>query len=133
MMHRVLRDQLKSDYQTIQEQLARYCREFPEYDVHQMLKEVLLGECIMWAGEKSFLIGTPVDYHTQRKFLLECAAGDLDEILSTLPLIEEEVAMWGFPVLEICGRLGWDKVMKGYGFHKQKVILSKTLGECNGR
>lgn len=133
MMHRVLKNQLKSEYQTIEEQLTRYCREFPEYDVHLMLKEVLLCETVMWAGEKSFLIGSPVDYHNQRKFLLECAAGDLDEILSALPDIEKEAQAWGFSTLEICGRLGWDRVMKDYGFRKQKVILSKTLGECNGR
>jgi hypothetical protein len=132
-MKRLTKSDLQTNYKSIEPQLKRYCDKFPEYDIHEMLKEVLTDKAVMWVGDKSFVIGGPCDYHNQRTFLLESAAGDLEEIVDGLGTIEEEVVAWGFNTLEICGRLGWTKKMKPYGFNANRIILKKAIGDKDGR
>lgn len=128
-LRRLARHELKSEYQTLEPVLKRYCSEYPEYDMHKMLKEVLVGDSVMWAGENSFLIGGPLDYHNESVFLLEIAAGDLEEIMDAWPIVESDIIAWGFKKVEICGRLGWKKMMQPHGFELNRVVLKKTIGE----
>jgi hypothetical protein len=132
-MRRVMKSELKSEYQTIEPQLKKYLAKYPDYDLHKMLQEVLLGETILWAGDESFVIGGPVQYHNSDVFLLECAAGSLEEIIEAWDVIEAEVKAWGFQTMEICGRFGWKKMMEPKGFKAERVILRKTIGEEDGR
>lgn len=133
-MKRVCRHELQSEYSDLEPSLLKYIEEFPEYDLHEMLKEVLLGESILWMGKQSFAIGAPVIYHNNDKtFLMECTAGNLEEILDGMEGIEEDIAAWGYTAIEVCGRMGWKLAMKPYGFKVDRVILKKTIGEDNGR
>ena len=128
-MRRLARHELKSEFTTIEPALKKYCTEFPEYDMHEMLREILLGEKILWAGKNSFAIGSPLVYHNATTFFMECTAGDLEEIMEAMPIIEADVAAWGFTDIEVCGRLGWKKMMKPYGFEADRLVLKKHIGE----
>ena len=129
MMRRLARHELKSEYSEIEPQLMKYIAEFPEYDLHEMLREVLTGESVIWVGKNSFAIGAPLDYHNARVFLMECTAGDVEEIMEAMPIIEADIKAWGFNDIEVCGRYGWKKKMQPYGFKLDRVILKKTIGE----
>ena len=128
-MKRVLKSELKSEFQTLEPVLQKYLDEFPEYDMHEMLRDILMGKSILWLGENSFAMGGPLEYHNARTFLMECTAGDVEEIMEAMPIIEADIKAWGFNEIEVCGRYGWKKKMQPYGFELDRVILKKTIGE----
>ena len=132
-MKRITKSELQTKFANLKPMLEHYCSEFPEYDLHEMLKEVLVGDSVLWMGENSFAIGCPLTYHKATVFMMECTAGDLTEILEAFPVIEADIKAWGFNEIELVGRLGWTKAAKPYGFEPNRVVLRKTIGEKDGR
>jgi hypothetical protein len=133
-MKRIIKSELQTKYPELAPLLAKYIEEFPEYDLHCLLHGVLVGDSVMWASSTSFAIGAPLNYHNNDyTFMIDTAAGDMQELLLSIPAIEKEISAWGFSEVEICGKLGWAKMMKPYGFTASRVILKKTIGDNNGR
>lgn len=60
-------------------------------------------------------------YHT---FL---AGGDMQPILDCHPWMLENAKQLGCKYVSICGRHGWERVLKDYGWKKQYTVLRKEV------
>jgi hypothetical protein len=55
------------------------------------------------------------------------AGGNLKDLLTLRPKVEEQARAWGFNRITIAGRLGWDRVLKRFGYVRRDNELEKVL------
>ena len=54
-------------------------------------------------------------------------AGRLDEIMATLPDVEEWGRFLGAKYIRGAGRLGWQRILAQHGYHKRDIVMYKEL------
>lgn len=126
--HRLTKEELKSEFQTIERHFDTFVNQYPEFDKYKMLEDLLQGKSVLWACDSGIVIGRPNHYHNQDIFLIEVLAGEhIETWVDYINVIEDEVRAWGFPEIEFYGRLGWNKMMSMRGFKPIKTVMRKEL------
>lgn len=59
--------------------------------------------------------------------LIGVNGGDMAEWVGHMPQVERWAKIQGASVLEACAPVGWERVLKPYGFKKTHVVLEKPL------
>jgi hypothetical protein len=61
-----------------------------------------------------------------------CAGSAIDEWLAEiLAFIEDWAAMMNTKGVMLSGRTGWQRKLKGYGYHPKTITLEKRLDQCH--
>jgi len=83
------------------------------------------GAFHFWPGQKSAAITEVYQYPRARYLNIFLAGGDLDELLSMVPLFKSWGEHLGCTELVLAGRPGWEKVLKGWT--RRAVVLSTQI------
>jgi hypothetical protein len=82
----------------------------------------------LWCGHKSVIITEIVEYPRLKACRIFLAAGDMTELLE----METAVADWAKSAdcnrMEVIGRKGWKRALKGSGYTEPSTILTKEIG-----
>lgn len=81
----------------------------------------------LWRGERYAAITEIIDYPARRLVLVHLAAGELDAVINAFEDLEEFARIVGASGIEIHGRKGWAKVLRGKGFQEASVRLFKEV------
>lgn len=81
----------------------------------------------LWAGRDSVIVTELIGFPRKRVCRIWLAAGDMDELTGEmLPDVEDWAKAEGCATVEIIGRKGWTRVLKGY--REPVAVLEKELG-----
>lgn len=89
---------------------------------------ILSNRYQLWAGEKSAVVTEIIVYPRLKDLHYFLAGGDLDELRSMRPHIEEWGSKQGCTRVTLAGRPGWAKTfLKDEGYEPAWFILKKDL------
>lgn len=93
--------------------------------VDDVLTKIARQEMQLWECPNSVAV-TQISRLPQKTVAnIALAAGDLNELLDLVPLIEDWAKTQGADVVTVVGRKGWAKALSGY--QEQAVFLAKPL------
>lgn len=83
----------------------------------------------LWLGERSAMVTTITDYPAAGERLIECwlAGGEMAEILSMTPVIEDWGRKVGCTQAQVCGRRGWVRQLAPLGYEHTATTVRKLL------
>lgn len=83
-----------------------------------VLRELMSGKLLLWSGQKSAIVTEFVEYDTKKMKSLNwfLVGGDMDELLTMKPKIEEWAKAQGCKRVTCAGRKGWERVLSDYRF-----------------
>lgn len=94
--------------------LAAIARNHGTYDEDDILRGLLAGDYVLWAGEKSAVV-TEISEQPRMKVLdLFIAGGDLDELIDMEKGLEDYARANGCKLMCGGGRAGWGRVLPEY-------------------
>lgn len=83
------------------------------------------GRARLWPLERSAVVTELLEYPNLLACRVWLAGGDLYEIRSYLPALDNYARSMGCERIEVDGRRGWQKVLDGYEL--TRVVLTKEL------
>lgn len=90
----------------------RYAHNSHTYE--QVIDIVKRGDAQLWAFRDSAIVTEIIDYPQRRTLRFWLAGGNLKTLLEVEPKIRKWSILYRCEAVEIIGRKGWEKVMKGY-------------------
>ncbi len=90
----------------------RYAHNSHTYE--QVIDIVKRGDAQLWAFRDSAIVTEIIDYPQRRTLRFWLAGGNLKTLLEVEPKIRKWSILYRCKAVEIIGRKGWEKVMKGY-------------------
>ena len=87
--------------------------------------EIERHEKILWTGERSAVVLMFWDYPTHRACVVQFAGGDLEEIQSLEPHLQQFARDCGATTLEMRGRKGWARSLPGW--EVTEIIMERRL------
>jgi hypothetical protein len=84
-------------------------------------------EMQLWPGLDSAIVTQIITYPRKKFIHIFLAAGNMDEILRTIPFIEQHGKMEGCDQMSICGRKGWAKPIEKLHKTESKIFLTKEI------
>ena len=85
---------------------------------------ILAGLYVFWPASKSALI-TEIHVFPRTKHMhIFLAGGDLDELRGMVPMLQSWARFNGCSKVTLCGRRGWERVLKQQGWDTGLVALS---------
>jgi hypothetical protein len=98
------------------------------YDWSDIVKEVILGNLLLWFGEDSCIITQFVEFPRKKSLHILIGAGDLDELKR---MVDSSIVPFakinGCKDMTLVGRKGWKKVLTDIGFTEDHVTLYRGL------
>ena len=91
--------------------------------------ERLIGERVyqFWPGERSAAITEIVEFQRTRALMVRHAGGNMDELVSMCPSIEEFARAMGCMKIMGEGRSGWKRIFEGLGYRLAFITMEKDL------
>lgn len=101
--------------------------ERPLWTLDDVRIELEQGRAHLWLGERSAMVTTIQDFNGER--IIECwlAGGDMGEILSVTPIIEDHARSVGCTQAHITGRRGWVRALAPQGYEHYATVVRKLL------
>jgi hypothetical protein len=97
------------------------------HSVEDVLQAVADNRAFAWLGEACVVL-TTIEAHPQRRVLRYwLAAGDMEELMAFRPGIEAYARGLNCDCIVESGRDGWARMLRGHGYEKTCVVLSKEL------
>lgn len=102
------------------------------YELEEIKKEIDGNRMQLWAiiannGEIIASFVTTIAYKGQVLLVFFAGGEEMHKWLSFF----DELMRWGkdngCTSCQVHGRLGWDRVLKPFGFHRKKIVVEKTL------
>jgi hypothetical protein len=88
---------------------------------------VLQGRLRLWHTEKSIALTEVIEYPRQKHYHVFAAGGDLDDIVATIPQIEQAARDAGCCKLTISGRRGWVRALTPHGWTEQFATCVRSI------
>ena len=88
---------------------------------------VLQGRLRLWHTEKSIALTEVIEYPRQKHYHVFAAGGDLDDIVATIPQIEQAARDAGCCKLTISGRRGWVRALVPQGWTEQFATCVRSI------
>jgi hypothetical protein len=88
---------------------------------------VLQGRLRLWHTEKSIALTEVIEYPRQKHYHVFAAGGDLDDIVATIPQIEQAARDAGCCKLTISGRRGWVRALTPHGWAEQFATCVRSI------
>ena len=99
----------------------------PLWTLDDVRIELEQGRAHLWVGERSAMVTTIVEFGPER--IIECwlAGGDMTEILSITPIIEDHARRVGCTQAHVTGRKGWVRALAPLGYEHYATTVRKIL------
>lgn len=88
---------------------------------------VMQGRLRLWVTEKSIALTEVIEYPRQKHYHVFAAGGDLDDIVATIPQIEQAARDAGCCKLTLSGRRGWVKALAPQGWTEQFATCVRSI------
>jgi hypothetical protein len=88
---------------------------------------VLQGRLRLWATDKSIALTEIIEYPRQKHYHVFAAGGDLDDIVATIPQVEQAARDAGCCKLTISGRRGWVRALAEHGWTEQFTTCVRSI------
>ena len=88
---------------------------------------VLQGRFRVWTTANSIALTEIVEYPRQKHYHVFAAGGDLEEMVETLPLIEQAARDAGCCKLTLSGRRGWVRAFAPHGWVEQFTTCVRSI------
>lgn len=101
--------------------------DYPLWTMDDVRTELEEGRAHLWLGERSAMVTTISEFGDQR--IIECwlAGGDMGEILSLTPIIEDHARSVGCTQAHVAGRRGWVRALAPQGYEHYATVVRKIL------
>lgn len=96
-----------------------------EYSIGDVLHYIATDAWQCWYTPKAVACGRIASYPNHKAYVIVLAAGDIADIVENEPMIAEFAREKGCKYVEIYGRRGWERALKGY--KEQATVLRKVL------
>lgn len=103
------------------------------YKTADYVRALALRDMQLWAARDenkvlAIMLSEMRSYpHANIMRLIGVNGGDMSEWVGHMPQIERWAKIQGASVLEACAPMGWERVLKPFGFKKTHVVLEKPL------
>lgn len=97
------------------------------HEVSDVIYELNAGKMQSFATDNAMVVTQIVQHPRKRELNVFLAFGDLDEVMSMQPQVEEFGRRNGCSFLAMSGRLGWTKVLPKHGWTKVGVTYAVSL------
>ena len=95
------------------------------HTIDDVLETVQRGDAQFWHYPDAAVVTEIMDYPQKRVLRYWLAGGNLNTLLKVEPSIRHWSQLWGCVGIEIIGRKGWHRVLKG--FKQTGIILAKDM------
>ena len=95
------------------------------HTIDDVLETVQRGDAQFWHYPDAAVVTEIMDYPQKRVLRYWLAGGNLKTLLKVEPSIRHWSQLWGCVGIEIIGRKGWHRVLKG--FKQTGIILAKDM------
>ena len=95
------------------------------HTIDDVLETVQRGDAQFWHYPDAAVVTEIMDYPQKRVLRYWLAVGNLKSLLNVEPSIRHWSQLWGCVGIEIIGRKGWHRVLKG--FKQTGIILAKDM------
>ena len=95
------------------------------HTIDDVLETVQRGDAQFWHYPDAAVVTEIMDYPQKRVLRYWLAGGNLKTLLKVEPSIRYWSQLWGCVGIEIIGRKGWHRVLKG--FKQTGIILAKDM------
>lgn len=108
------------------EMALQYCD--GTHTLDDIARGIYNGQFTLWTPGGGSVIVTEVVVYPRRKVLnIFLGAGDMDDLINTLPALEDHARANGCDGLACSGRIGWARVLKEHGWGNSHMSVSKDL------
>ena len=95
------------------------------HSFEQVIDIVKRGDAQFWAFSNSAIVTEIIEYPQRRTLRFWLAGGNLKTLLDVEPKIRKWSILYRCEAVEIIGRKGWEKVLKGY--EPTAIVLVKEI------
>ena len=95
------------------------------HSFEQVIDIVKRGDAQFWAFSDSAIVTEIIEYPQRRTLRFWLAGGNLKTLLDVEPKIRKWSILYQCEAVEIIGRKGWEKVLKGY--EPTAIVLVKEI------
>ena len=95
------------------------------HSFEQVIDIVKRGDAQFWAFPDSAIVTEIIEYPQRRTLRFWLAGGNLKRLLDVEPKIRKWSILYQCEAVEIIGRKGWEKVLKGY--EPTAIVLVKEI------
>lgn len=95
------------------------------HSFEQVIDIVKRGDAQFWAFSDSAIVTEIIEYPQRRTLRFWLAGGNLKTLLDVEPKIRKWSILYRCEAVEIIGRKGWEKVLKGY--EPTAIVLVKEI------
>ena len=89
--------------------------------------ELVRGRLALLAGQRSAMLCEVRNYPRLRALHIFLAGGDLAELKSFNPMMDDAARTLGCSRISIAGRPGWERALRDLGYQKNWTVLSKEI------
>ncbi len=92
-----------------------------------LVSMVLQGRLRLWSTDKSIALTEIIEYPRQKHYHVFAAGGDLQDIVDTIPLIEQAARDAGCCKMTLSGRRGWVRSLADDGWTEQFTTCVRSV------
>lgn len=100
-----------------------------EYEFEDIKDQLMSGDKQLWLGKAFAAVTEIILYPRKKVVLVHLAGGDMQELIDTIPELEEFARIVEADGIEIVGRKGWSKILGNHGFSESAVHLYKGVSD----
>jgi hypothetical protein len=97
------------------------------HTIEDVREAIEAGRALLLAGRKSAMVCEVQTYPQLRSFHIWLAGGDLAEIRSSQPQLEEYARRLGCSRISIAGRRGWVRAIDDLGYREKFTTVVKEI------
>ena len=97
------------------------------HTIEDIEAEMRRGQLAMIAGQRSAVLCEIRNYPRLRALHIFLAGGDLMELKSFNPMMDNAARSMGCSRISIAGRHGWERALSDLGYAKRWTVLSKEI------
>lgn len=102
-----------------------------EYNVDDIKHDIITGSMQLWGVYNSKALVavwvTSIIDNGKNLAVLFAGGGDMHDWLHLSEMLFDWGRANGCTCCEVHGRVGWEKVLRPFGFERRKIVLNKTL------
>lgn len=97
------------------------------HTIDDIYKGILERRFQFWPAHDAALVTEVIDYPRERHLHVFLAGGNLETILEMRPSIEAYAKALDCSAMGMCGRAGWARALKDYGYSKSMTTVVKRF------
>lgn len=97
------------------------------HTIEDVLALIEAGRALLLAGERSAMVCEVQTFPRLKSFHIWLAGGDLEELRTSQPMLEEYARRFGCSRISITGRRGWVRAVADLGYREKFTTVVKEL------